>query len=450
MVRRTDRLGWCMSASMMEAVKPAARGVPVRHVAAVSVGNALGFYDFLTYVYFAVYIGHAFFPATNQTASLLSTYGASFVGFLARPVGAMIIGPMGDRIGRRMAMMLSFTLMGIGVIGVALTPSYARIGIAAPILVIVFRLVQGFALGGEVGPTTAYLIEAAAAERRGFYASLQYATQDLGVLVAGLIGTVLASSLSPDQLQDWGWRLAMLIGASIVPFGLWMRRSLPETLHAADDAALAPDATTGVTTLKPGLRPYFALIVYGLMMLTSGTIGSYVGSYMTTFALTTLRLPATVAFGVIIVNGAFSVVFEPISGWLSDRFGRKPVMLIPGFILLFSVLPAFWMIAHFRTTFVFYAAIAVVTILQALSTTPVVTILTESLPKNVRSGVVSTVYAFAISIFGGSTQFMLTFLLAVSGSPLTPAYYWVVALLFGLTAMVLVKESAPVKLRRSV
>jgi MHS family citrate/tricarballylate:H+ symporter-like MFS transporter len=422
------------------------RSVPIRHVAAVSIGNALGFYDFLIYVYFAVYIGHAFFPASNQTASLLSTYGASFVGFLARPVGAMIIGPMGDRIGRKAAMMLSFSLMGIGVLGVALTPSYATIGIAAPILVIVFRLVQGFALGGEVGPTTAYLIEAAPPLRRGFYASMQYATQDAGVLVAGLIGTVLAASISADQLQDWGWRLAMLLGATIVPFGLWLRRSLPETLHAADDAALAPDATTGETTIKPGLRPYTALIVYGLMMLTSGTIGSYVGSYMTTYALTTLRLPATVAFGVIIVNGGLAVLFEPVSGLLSDRYGRKPVMLVPGFIQLVCVFPAFWMISHYRTMFVFYAAIALVTILQSVSTPPVVTILTESLPKNVRSGVVSTVYAFAISIFGGSTQFMLTWILAVSGSPLTPAYYWIGALLVGLTAMMLVKESAPVKL----
>src|SRR5215472_2709640 len=265
---------------------PIPQRIPARHVVAVSIGNALGFYDFLTYVFFAVYISKTFFPAHSETASLLATYGASFVGFLARPVGAMVIGPMGDRIGRKAAMMLSFALMGIGVIGVALTPSYARIGIAAPILVILFRIVQGFALGGEVGPTTAYLVEAAPPERRGFYASLQYATQDAGVLVAGLIGTVLAAILNDQQLQDWGWRIAILIGGAIVPFGLWMRRDLPETLHAADDAALAPDATVGETATPPGLRPYASLIIYGLMMLASGTIGSHVGSYMTTSALT--------------------------------------------------------------------------------------------------------------------------------------------------------------------
>ncbi|MEI9887008.1 MAG: MFS transporter [Rhizomicrobium sp.] len=421
--------------------------IPIRHIAAVSLGNALGFYDFLTYVYFAVYIGKAFFPAHNPVVSLLLAYGASFIGFIARPVGAMIIGPMGDRIGRKAAMMLSFSLMGVGVLGVALTPTYAQIGLAAPILVMVFRIVQGFALGGEVGPTTAYLVEAAAPERRGFYASLQYATQDAGVLVAGLIGTVLAATLTAGQLQDWGWRLAVLAGAAIVPFGLWLRRALPETLHAADDAALAPDATTGSTAAPPGLRPYTALIVFGLMMLTAGTIGSYVGSYMTTYALATLHLPATVAFGVIIVNGGFAMVFEPVSGWLSDRFGRKPVMLVPGVLLLLSIFPAFWLISTYRTTTVFYAAIAFVTVLQALSSTPVVVTLTEQLPKRTRSGVVAVVYAFAISIFGGSTQFMLTWLLDLTKNPLTPAYYWTAASVVGLIAMALVKESAPAKRR---
>lgn len=415
-----------------------------RHVAAVSLGNALGFYDFLTYVYFSVYISNAFFPAGDDPmVRLLATFGASFIGFLARPVGAMVIGPMGDRVGRRAAMMLSFVLMGIGVAGVALTPDYATIGIAAPILVVLFRVVQGFALGGEVGPTTAFLVEAAPPHRRGFYAAMQYCTQDTGALVAGVIGTMLASVLSADALQDWGWRAAILVGAAIVPFGLWLRSGLPETLHAADDAALAPDATTGETAFKPGIRPYLPIIVLGLIMLASGTIGSYTGSYLTPYAQTVLHLPASVAFGAIIANTLFAIPFEALSGWLSDRYGRKPVMLIPGILQLLAIYPAFWAITHFRSAIALWVSIAIVSMLQALSTTPVVVTLTEQLPKRVRSGAVATVYAFAISVFGGSTGFVLTWMIYQTGNPMVPAYYWGATLVIGLIAMALVRESAP-------
>jgi MHS family citrate/tricarballylate:H+ symporter-like MFS transporter len=276
---------------------------------------------------------------------------------------------------------------------------------------------------------------------------MQYTSQDAAVLAAGIVGTILASTLDAQALQDWGWRVAMLIGAAIVPFGLMIRRGLPETLHAADDAAFAPDATIGALSARARLRPYLVLIILGLMMLGSGTIASYVTSYMTTYALDTLHMQATVAFGVIIVNGLFSVMFEPVSGFLSDKYGRKPVMLVPGFVLLLSILPAFWIISHYRTAMTFYAAMAWLTALTALNTTPVVTTITESLPKSIRSGTLATVYAFAISIFGGSTQVTVKQLIDITHDALAPAYYWSVALVIGLAAMAMVKESAPVKLR---
>ena len=276
--------------------------MPIRHVAAVVVGNALEFYDFLTYSYFAVYIGKVFFPSKDPTSSLLLSLATFGVGFLTRPVGAIVIGAMGDRIGRKPAMVFSFSLMGVAIVGLALTPSYAAIGAAAPALVILFRLLQGFALGGEVGPTTAYMIEAAPPSRRGFYASMQYTSQDFAAMMAGLAGALLASRLSDQQLQDWGWRAAMLLGACIVPFGLMLRKSLPETLHAAEDAVLAPDTGDGVSVPRVKLKPYTKLILLGLIMLASGTIASYVLSYMTTYALATLKMTATVAFGATIVN----------------------------------------------------------------------------------------------------------------------------------------------------
>src|SRR5580765_2192154 len=212
---------------------PASRRMPLRHVIAVFIGNGLEFYDFLTFSYFAVYISRTFYPAGNPSVALLATLATFGAGFLTRPIGAIVIGRMGDRRGRKPAMIFSFTLMGLAITGLALTPSYARIGPVAPALVLLFRLVQGFALGGEVGPTTAFMAEAAPPHRRGFYLSMQYATQDCAVLMGGVVGTTLAALFDAQQLEHWGWRAAMLLGASIVPFGILVRRSLPETLGRA-------------------------------------------------------------------------------------------------------------------------------------------------------------------------------------------------------------------------
>ena len=422
--------------------------VPLRHVVAVFVGNGLEFYDFLVFSYFAVYIARTFYPNGGETTGLLATLATFGAGFLTRPIGAIVIGRMGDRIGRKPAMLVSFTLMGIAITGLACTPSYATIGVVAPALVLFFRLLQGFALGGEVGPTTAYMAEAAPEHRRGLYLSMQFATQDCAVLAGGIIGTSLAAVLSDQQLQAWGWRAAMLLGAAIVPFGLMLRRSLPETLHKADDAALAPDATTGALGLRAKMRPYLAIVVFGLLMLTAGTIGTYTTNYMTTYALTTLQLTATASFGVIIVNGVVAVVSEVTSGWLSDRYGRKPVMIIPGALLLVVILPCFWLIAHFRSVAVLYGAETIMVILAAIAAVPSIVIITESLPPSIRSGAIATIYAFAISIFGGSTQFMIAWLTDVTGDPLSPAYYWTGAAVIGLIAMVLVEETAPIKRKK--
>lgn len=415
--------------------------MPFRHVLAVFIGNGLEFYDFLTFSYFAVYIGRTFFPSHDPAAGLLASLATFGIGFATRPVGAIVIGGMGDRVGRRPAMLLSFSLMGVAIVGLALTPSFAQIGMAAPILVVLFRLLQGFALGGEVGPTTAYMAESAPPERRGLYLCMQYATQDVAILFAGMVGVLLASLLSDRQLQEWGWRAAMLLGAVIVPFGIYVRRNLPETLERATNAASPPPR------LRVQLRKHRVIIALGLAMLAGTTIGSYSIGYMTTYALDTLHLSAAIAFGATIVNGGFSVISEVWGGWLTDKYGRKPVMLIPGVLLLLAIFPCFWIIDHFRNGWALYGAETVVVFLAGVSTIPVIVTLTESLPPSIRSGVVATVYAFAISIFGGSTQFVIKWLIQVSGNAVAPAYYWTAAMLFALIAMALAPETAPAKLK---
>jgi len=411
--------------------------VPARHIAAVVVGNALEFYDFLTYSFFAVYIGRAFFPSCIPSASLLASLGTFGVGFVTRPIGAWVIGRMGDRVGRKPAMILSFSLTGVAITGLALTPPHSMIGVAAPVLVIFFRLLQGFALGGEVGPATAYLLEAAPPERRGFYAAFQTWSQHLAILLSGLVGFGLANMLDERQLQNFGWRIAFLLGVAIVPLGLIVRRDLPETFHAAGSSQRE----------SISLRPYILVAALGVLLLASATIGIYAASYMTTYAIATLHMHANVAFAATIVVGLSGVLFDLWSGALSDRFGRKLIMLVPGVLLLFSILPAFYVISHFRTTATLLGATAVLSILQAMPTSPLVTWLTESLPASIRASGVAVVYAVSIAVFGGTTQYSIAWLIKATGNPLAPAWYWTVAMIVGVAAMIATRESAPRKLR---
>jgi len=410
--------------------------VPARHIAAVVVGNALEFYDFLNYSFFAVYIGRAFFPSTSPSASLLASLGTFGMGFVTRPIGGFVIGRMGDRVGRKPAMILSFSLMGIAITGLALTPPHSMIGVAAPVLVVLFRMLQGFALGGEVGPTTAFLLEAAPPERRGFYTAFQFWTQDLSVLVSGLVGFGLANMLNDQQLRDFGWRIAFLLGATIVPFGLMMRRSLPETFHAPDSGARE----------RASLRPYLPLAILGAILIANGTIGTYTTDYMTTYAIATLHMRANVAFGATIMVGLSGVVFDLLSGALSDRVGRKPMMLVFGSLLLLSILPAFHMITRYHTTAALLGATALMSSLAAMSTGPVIIWLTECLPAEIRSSSLAVVYAVSVALFGGTTQYIVTWIIRLTGNPLAPAWYWSVAAVVGVAAMTATRESAPRKI----
>ena len=407
--------------------------LPLNKVIAVSIGNALEFYDFFTFSFFAIQIGHVFFPVEQTSHGLLFSLATFGVGFVTRPLGGIVIGTYGDRAGRKLAMMLSFALMGVAIVAMTLTPSYGRIGLAAPVMLLAFRLLQGFALGGEVGPSTAFLVEAAPSHRRGLYVAVQCATQALAILAAGVVGFILSHWLSPNSLDDWGWRFAFLMGAAIVPLGFYIRRSLPETLYAADRRT-----ATSVERRIPARLVVLSLLIFGAL-----TIATYVRSYLTTYAQDSLKLATDLAFGATVVNGLCGVLVCPFAGILSDRYGRKPIML--GAVVISAVLtiPSFILMNNARSAASVYAATAVLSIVGwAASVASLVTI-TESLPSAVRSGALATLYAVAIAMFGGSTQFIVHWLIEATGNPLAPAWYNTGALLIGSIAMTAMRESAP-------
>lgn len=402
-------------------------------IAGVAAGNALEFYDFVTYAFFATQIGRALFPGDSSSKLLLSlaTFG---VGFLTRPLGGLIIGRMADRRGRKPAMILSFTIMGLAMTGLALTPSYAAIGMAAPVLAVIFRLLQGFALGGEVGPNIAYLMEAAPPGRRAFYISLNFASADFAVMIAGLVGFGLASFLSPAELQAWGWRAAFLLGAVIVPFGLRLRRTLVETLPPPWDEEQAN-----------GPSPIFLLGLAGLFVIAGATISNYTLDYLTTYAQSTLHMPVPTAFAATIVLGVVGVVGDLAGGLLADRFGPKRVLLVPWLLLIVLVIPVFQLLNEYRTATALLTATAILTTFHILGSSPAVLLFVQALPARVRAGATGIIYALAIAIFGGTTQLFETLLIRWSGNPVAPAWYMMAAVMAALTGALLIPEPPRVK-----
>ena len=410
-----------------------------RHVAAAVAGNALEFYDFTTYAFFATQIGDAFFPGKTSFIKLILALITFGVGFITRPIGAVVFGRLADRAGRKPAMLISLTLMGVSIVGLALTPSFATIGMAAPVLVLAWRLAQGLALGGEVGPTTAFLVESAPAARRGLYGAWQSVSQNLAAITGGLVGVIIARAVGPAALADWGWRIAFLLGAVILPFGYFLRRSLPETLHHAEERlAVHPAATI--------LRSHARVLAVGVALIAAATVSTYVLNYMTTYAIHTLGMPTDVALSATMANGVAGCIGGLLGGLLSDRLGRKPLLIWPRIAFLLAIWPSFLLMVRNHDAVTLLGATFAMAFLSALTTAGVLVGLTESLDKSVRGLGMGVVYATGVSVFGGTTQPMIAWLTQATGDPLSPAWYLIVAALVGLVASLFYRESAHAKL----
>lgn len=405
-------------------------------ILALGSGTVLEFYDFRVYSFFAAQIGRTFFPSSDPNHSLLLSLATFGAGFFMRPVGAMAVGRIADKVGRKPAMMLSLILMGVAVVAIALIPGHAVIGGLAGPLVVGCRLLQGFAMGGQLGPSIAYLVEVAPPGKRAQYASFQVIAQQCASLMAGVIGFTLARAITDQQLDQWGWRVAFLIGALIVPVALIIQNTLAETLRMPERAA------------APGERPPPSLkkvMPLGLLLLAGGSTGVFLINYMTTYATETLHMAKWAGFGATVVIGVTGVIAGMIGGRLADRYGRKPLQIIPTAVQVLALLPMFAVLAAVRSPVTLLAVSAVLGAINGLAGGAVLTTLTESLPKRIRGGTFGVIYALAISIFGGMTQFIIAWLTAVTHNPLAPPAYVTVVVALQLCAMFAMPETAPVK-----
>src|ERR1700722_5218239 len=400
-------------------------------IAAAVIGNAFEWYDFIAFGFLTVVIARLFFPTDSQYASLSLTTATFGVGFFMRPVGGLVLGMYADRKGRKAALQLIIGLMTVAIAMIAFAPTYETVGIAAPLIIVVARLLQGFATGGEFASATVFLIESAPSHRRGFYGSWQMVGQGFAVLIGALLGALVTRGLSPDALDSWGWRVPFLFGLVIGPIGLYIRRYLSETNAFVEARSASSNEPRLMTTLSTHLKE--KLVCIGTI--TFGTIAFYVILvYMPTFARTQLHLQLDEAFAAQSIGLVWMIVLIPVFGLLCDRIGRKPIMIVALVLYLMLAYPLFsWVSRNPSFGDLVLMQVILCGILAAFYG-PVSTVLAEQFPARTRSTRLSIAYNIAVMVFGGFAQFFVTWLIEVTGSPIAPAFYVMFGAAVGLLA----------------
>ena len=408
-----------------------------KQIIAAVIGNALEWYDFVVYGFLTVIISRLFFPAQNELTSLLLTMATFGVGFFMRPVGGIVIGMVADRKGRKVALQLIIFLMTLAIAMIAFAPTYAAIGAAAPLLIVLARLLQGFATGGEFASATSFLVESAPANRRGFYGSLQMVGQSVAALAGAISGMLITQNLTVQQIDDWGWRLPFIFGFLIGPVGLYIRRHLEETEAFVE----VRDAGLKKLSLLTILRTHTRGVLASFGLVLSGTIMYYVVLiYMPTYAKTQLHIPLTDAFIAQVAALLCLATLTPMFGVLSDRIGRRPVMMAASIAYFVLPYPLFaWLQADpglFRLAVMQIILCSAVAIgFGAISTA-----LAEQFPARVRSTGLAMAYNIAVMLFGGFAQLIVTWLIGVTGTPLAPAFYVMFGAVAGMGASLLLVE----------
>ncbi|WP_322004675.1 MFS transporter [Paraburkholderia tropica] len=411
-------------------------------VLAAALGNGLEFFDFTVYSFFSALIGQLFFPAHDALTSLMMSLATFGVGFVVRPLGGVLIGAYADRAGRKPALILTVLLMALGTGLIGLAPTYAQIGLAAPALIVLGRLLQGFSAGGEVGAATTLLMEAGREGQRGRLVSWQMASQGGAALAGALIAVLLSKSLTHEQLVAWGWRVPFLIGLAIGPIGFWMRSRLDDTLpaHAASASQTNGSASRAAAPVRRKLP--LRQIVAGTMLVIGATGTMYtIVFFLPAFLALTLHMPTAAASASGGIAGVVLLVGSPLAGRLADRVKRRKPMLAAGSLVSLALLfPAFAAIAAWPSVGTVLAVVLVLVGLMTLTSPAGFLMMLEALRPEVRATSLGIIYAVGVTLFGGFAQLAVGALWRATGSFYAPAWYVFGCGIISLVGLVLFEE----------
>jgi MHS family citrate/tricarballylate:H+ symporter-like MFS transporter len=417
-----------------KAMQSGQSGSKIGMVLRVTSGNFLEMFDFFLFGLYATHISKAFFPTGNELSSLLLTFMTFGAAFLMRPLGAIFLGAYIDRIGRRRGLVTTLGIMATGTILIAFVPGYATIGLLAPALVLTGRLLQGFSAGVELGGVSVYLSEMATPGHKGFYVAWQSASQQVAIMAAAAIGFILSQTLSPDALGAWGWRIPFFIGCMIVPFLFYIRSSLEETREFAERKH-----RPSLPEVFRSLAQNWEIVGLGMLMVSMTTVAFYtITVYTPTFGHAVLKLSETASLLVTFCVAVSNFIWLPVMGALSDKVGRKPLLMTFSALTLFTAYPAMsWLVS--APTFNHMLIVELwLSFLYASYNGAMVAALTEIVPRSVRTAGFSLAYSLAAAIFGGFTPVISTALISATGDKAAPAIWMAVGGLCGLVATILV------------
>ena len=426
-----------LSSTYMEPARATKRLSAPYAIGAITVGGGLELYDSVVYNFFATLIGPLYFPVSNLLGQLLLSFAAFGVGYVMRPLGGLVIGAYADRVGRKPAVILTLILMAASSALLVVTPTYAQIGILASALLVFARLLQGFAIGGEMGPACAMLLEYADDRSRGFYTSWQPFSQGLAAVLAALVALALSNALPAASLESWGWRAAFVIGLLVIPTSILIRRRLEETLvHRSTDSRTR-------TNFSVACDHWRELLASALLMIGLATAIHVIVFYLPNYAVIQLNIPLYSSIWAGFLASAVLMCLSPFAGWLSDRIGRRPVVWWSRLALLLLIYPSFVLLNGNPNLGCLLGVVGCLAIPMAMTSASTLVLVTEILPQQIRATGLSVSYYVAIVVFGSFAQFFSTLLMYLTGDANAPAFYLIACGLISLIGLLLIPETRP-------